>query len=103
MLKKKFPTNLVFSKLSVQPGNLLFYALSSRVDIRHTVTNVNRIRLLYAYQDPGSSAFESWINPGSVISVSDPYSFFPDPEPDPDPEVEAGCQYGSGSNPDPGL
>jgi hypothetical protein len=32
-------------------------------------------------------------------SVSDPYSFFPDP----DPEVEAGGQYGSGSNPDPGL
>ncbi len=27
------------------------------------------------------------------ISVSDPYSFFPDP----DPEVEAGDQYGSGS------
>jgi hypothetical protein len=39
------------------------------------------------------------------VSVSDPYSFFPDP--DPDPEVEAGGQYGSGygsgSNPDPGL
>jgi hypothetical protein len=32
-------------------------------------------------------------------SVSDPYSFFPVP----DPEVEAGDQYGSGSNPDPGL
>jgi hypothetical protein len=31
--------------------------------------------------------------------VSDPYSFFPDP----DPEFEAGDQYGSGSNPDPGL
>jgi hypothetical protein len=34
-------------------------------------------------------------------SVSDPYSFFTDP--DPEPEVEAGDQYGSGSNPDPGL
>jgi hypothetical protein len=34
-------------------------------------------------------------------SVSDPYSFFTDP--DPDPEVEAGDQYGSGSNPEPGL
>jgi hypothetical protein len=32
-------------------------------------------------------------------SVSDPYSFFTDP----DPEVDAGDQYGSGSNPDPGL
>ncbi len=31
--------------------------------------------------------------------VVDPYSFFPDP----DPEFEAGDQYGSGSNPDPGL
>jgi hypothetical protein len=42
--------------------------------------------------------------PGSCIlcgSVSDPYSFFTDP--DSDPEVEAGYQYGSGSNPDPGL
>ncbi len=29
----------------------------------------------------------------ALISVSDPYSFFPDP----DPEVEAGDQYGSGS------
>jgi hypothetical protein len=36
-----------------------------------------------------------------TISVSDPYSFFPDP----DPEVEAGDQYGSGSgsNTGPGL
>ncbi len=34
-------------------------------------------------------------------SVSDPYSFFTDPDPDPvDPD---GGQYGSGSNPDPGL
>jgi hypothetical protein len=33
--------------------------------------------------------------------VSDPYSFFTDP--DPDPEDPDGCQYGSGSNPDPGL
>jgi hypothetical protein len=31
-----------------------------------------------------------------MISVSDPYSFFP-------VEVEAGDQYGSGSNPDPGF
>ncbi len=35
----------------------------------------------------------------TTFSVSDPYSFFPDP----DPEVGAGGQYGSGSNPDPGL
>ncbi len=34
-----------------------------------------------------------------LTSVSDPYSFFPNP----DPEVEAGDQYGTGSNPDPGL
>jgi hypothetical protein len=33
--------------------------------------------------------------------VVDPYSFFPDP--DPDPEFDVGDQYGSGSNPDPGL
>ncbi len=33
--------------------------------------------------------------------VSDPYSFFTDP--DPDPEDPGGGQYGSGSNPDPGL
>jgi hypothetical protein len=33
--------------------------------------------------------------------VSDPYSFFTDP--DPDPEDPDGGQYGSGSNPDPGL
>jgi hypothetical protein len=33
------------------------------------------------------------------IRVVDPYSFFPDP----DPEFDAGDQYGSGSNPDPGL
>jgi hypothetical protein len=39
------------------------------------------------------------INPFIVSSVSDPYSFFTDPDPvDPD-----GGQYGSGSNPDPGL
>jgi hypothetical protein len=31
--------------------------------------------------------------------VSDPYSFFTDP----DPEDPDGGQYGSGSNPDPGL
>jgi hypothetical protein len=34
-----------------------------------------------------------------VSKVSDPYSFFTDPDPD-DPD---GSQYGSGSNPDPGL
>ncbi len=33
--------------------------------------------------------------------VSDPYPFFVDP--DPDPEDPDGGQYGSGSNPDPGL
>ena len=33
--------------------------------------------------------------------VSDPYSFFT--YPDPDPEDPDGGQYGSGSNPDPGL
>ena len=37
----------------------------------------------------------------ALSSVSDPYSFFTDP--DPDPEVPDGGQYGSGSNPDPGL
>ncbi len=45
----------------------------------------------------------------SVISVVDPYSFFPDPNPD--PEFDVGDQYGSGSisgsgsksNTDPGL
>jgi hypothetical protein len=36
-----------------------------------------------------------------IIRVSDPYSFFTDP--DPDPEDPDGGQYGSGSNPDPGL
>ncbi len=36
-----------------------------------------------------------------IISVLDPYSFFPDP--DPDPEFDVGDQYGSGSNTDPGL
>ena len=36
-----------------------------------------------------------------VSRVSDPYSFFTDP--DPDPEDPDGGQYGSGSNPDPGL
>jgi hypothetical protein len=40
-----------------------------------------------------------------LISVVDPYSFFPDP--DPDPEFDVGDQYGSGSgsgsNTDPGL
>ncbi len=40
--------------------------------------------------------------PGSESTrVSDPYSFFTDP--DPDPEDPDGGQYGSGSNPDPGL
>ncbi len=34
-----------------------------------------------------------------LLRVSDPYSFFTDPDPV-DPE---GGQYGSGSNPDPGL
>ncbi len=74
MLKKKLRTDLVFSKLSIQPGNLLFYALSARVNIRHTVTNANRIRLVYvtllvsvADQDPGSSAFYHWIHTGSMI------------------------------------
>jgi hypothetical protein len=38
-------------------------------------------------------------DPGVKNSVSDPYSFFPDP----DPEDPDGGQYGSGSNPDPGL
>jgi hypothetical protein len=36
---------------------------------------------------------------GNTNRVSDPYSFFTDPDPD-DPD---GGQYGSGSNPDPGL
>jgi hypothetical protein len=36
---------------------------------------------------------EIFLSPLEKLSVSDPYSFFPDP----DPEVEAGDQYGSGS------
>jgi hypothetical protein len=42
---------------------------------------------------------QSFNNVKLCVSVSDPYSFFPDPE------VEAGDQYGSGfgSNPDLGL
>ncbi len=57
----------------------------------------NLLRIRPAPRCPGPTILGS----GSKSRVSDPYSFFMDPDPDPvDPD---GGQYGSGSNPDPGL